>query len=539
MVQATVDLIRRFLWVVRLTPLVHTTPYACGLARQGERTGGRWAMSDPSQGFDTTQETKSDSVSPTLFVQGERFGWTYHDKRKLRRDFLEPIPLVPPYLPPVEEMQRLQHARARLKFRVTLSMKFGVAAGVVLACCAGVLTSSAGLPRVAIDILATASVLCIAGGAAGAVLVALRFFRLRASVHEALAEPQRRFEQARESWMSRKGAFEADESSRMEAIPDWAPAVLPPGNKRVDIVGGTPQGWEALLVVFCSSAVSTCGGVIIADLTDETVSQSFLAVAAAERRSTDMLAVPEMLLSGLFLGLARADIVDMIVQLVHPDDAADRVDRSVDRRILDRICSTLGGPISISRIVAALRILLGDSEESADLTEAERHVIANELFGDDYRQQTRGNLIRLESFINPLIGLTCDGDPRPAADVTCLALDRGHHGGHRDAAGSIIVQSLARQVGVHKGWATVVVVGADDVPFRQIERLSDSCERQGVRLVLFFRHLRGSVSQLLGGGSTLAIMRLGNHEEAQRAADFVGRQHTFVLSEVTRTLGGN
>ena len=34
-------------------------------------------------------------------------------------------------------------------------------------------------------------------------------------------------------------------------------------------------------------------------------------------------------------------------------------------------------------------------------------------------------------------------------------------------------------------------------------------------------------------------MRLGNHIEAQQAAGYIGRQHTFVLSQLTATLGGS
>ncbi len=34
-------------------------------------------------------------------------------------------------------------------------------------------------------------------------------------------------------------------------------------------------------------------------------------------------------------------------------------------------------------------------------------------------------------------------------------------------------------------------------------------------------------------------MRLGNHREAATAADLIGRQHKFVLSQLTASLGGN
>ncbi|MGW5686917.1 hypothetical protein [Nonomuraea sp. NPDC003754] len=57
-------------------------------------------------------------------------------------------------------------------------------------------------------------------------------------------------------------------------------------------------------------------------------------------------------------------------------------------------------------------------------------------------------------------------------------------------------------------------------------------------LTLLFRHLRETSLGMIGGGA-VAFMRLGNHEEATRAADFIGRQHRFVLSTLTHTLGGN
>jgi hypothetical protein len=55
---------------------------------------------------------------------------------------------------------------------------------------------------------------------------------------------------------------------------------------------------------------------------------------------------------------------------------------------------------------------------------------------------------------------------------------------------------------------------------------------------VLFRHLREDALHLLGGG-TAAFMRLGNHAEAEQAASYIGRQHRFVLSQLTATLGGN
>ncbi len=65
------------------------------------------------------------------------------------------------------------------------------------------------------------------------------------------------------------------------------------------------------------------------------------------------------------------------------------------------------------------------------------------------------------------------------------------------------------------------------------------CERRGVPLTLLFRRLREETSGEMIGGGAVAFMRLGNHEDATRAANFIGRDHTFVLSQITKNVGGN
>ena len=84
----------------------------------------------------------------------------------------------------------------------------------------------------------------------------------------------------------------------------------------------------------------------------------------------------------------------------------------------------------------------------------------------------------------------------------------------------------------------VIIAGADEVTRAHAERLSDMCDLRGVPLTLMFRHLRDDAEALLGGG-TAAFMRLGNHAEAEQAASYVGRRHTFVMSSFTVTRGAS
>jgi hypothetical protein len=100
------------------------------------------------------------------------------------------------------------------------------------------------------------------------------------------------------------------------------------------------------------------------------------------------------------------------------------------------------------------------------------------------------------------------------------------------------VQWLTVQVTTSRASPAVIIAGADEISRPHLERLSDACDRRGIPLTLLFRHMRETAAELAGGGAA-EFMRLGNHEEATAAADLIGRQHKFVLSQLTATLGGN
>ncbi len=102
---------------------------------------------------------------------------------------------------------------------------------------------------------------------------------------------------------------------------------------------------------------------------------------------------------------------------------------------------------------------------------------------------------------------------------------------------ALAIQWLTVQVSASRASApAVIIAGADEITRPHLERLSDACERRRVPLTLMFRHLREDALHMLGGG-TAAFMRLGNHAEAEQAASYIGRQHKFVLSQLTATVG--
>ena len=168
----------------------------------------------------------------------------------------------------------------------------------------------------------------------------------------------------------------------------------------------------------------------------------------------------------------------------------------------------------------------------------------SELFPPEYRRQIEPNLVRIEAFLTALAQHTEQPGqppvtPEPPAYYTCLALEPAARSARAEVLAALAIQWLTVQVTSSNDPApAVIIVGADEISRPHLERLAGACERRGVPLTLLFRHLRDTGLGMLGGGSA-AFMRLGHHGEAEQAAAYIGRQHRFVLSQVTATLGGS
>ena len=178
------------------------------------------------------------------------------------------------------------------------------------------------------------------------------------------------------------------------------------------------------------------------------------------------------------------------------------------------------------------------------LSQEEQALISAELFPPEYRRQIEPNLVRIEAFLTGLAQYTEQPGqppvtPEPPAYYTCLALEPAARSARAEVLAALTVQWLTVQVTSSNDPApAVIIAGADEISRPHLERLAGACERRGVPLTLLFRHLRETGLGMLGGGAA-AFMRLGHHGEAEQAAAYIGRQHRFVLSNVTASLGGS
>src|SRR5262249_30950950 len=106
---------------------------------------------------------------------------------------------------------------------------------------------------------------------------------------------------------------------------------------------------------------------------------------------------------------------------------------------------------------------------------------------------------------------------------------------------TVTLTHLLRHARPGRPWRhTVCVAGAQALPGAVIDRLAGACEATRTGLVLAYRSIPPHVRERLGrGNAALAVMRLGNAEDARSASEQIGAEHRFVLSQFTDTVGAS
>ncbi|WP_165966249.1 hypothetical protein, partial [Actinomadura sp. 7K534] len=469
-----------------------------------------------------------------LFSPDPRLGWVFRDRWWFLRPFPEPPPrqqALPDYL--ARRVRETEQAAQR-----RLSRTFPVSAGIgslllLFAACTAP-GSGAAVP--------VGSLLLGAIVAAPGTALTWWAVRQRNAARQAYELARQQItngyqDQARQ-WQARKHAHDTAERARLDALPEWGAAPRP--GRRLDVFGGNLWAWEALLTTYGTSTLAV-QPLLVLDLSREFVSRELVELAQAAWMGVDAQLLPSRQASSTLLAdMPPQDLVDAIVESMHggtPDAA--RADRSMDDRILTKVCGALGDNVTLGRIAAALRALMGEPDDGDLLTREERRHITGNLFTVEYRRQAHANLSRIESYVHPLENLGTEPSKEGVGYLTCIALDSQARNVRSELLTDLVVQWVTHRITASQdSTPALVIAGADELARRHLERLSDACERRGVPLTLLFRRLRDTSAEMIGGGA-VAFMRLGNHEDAAKAADFIGRDHRFVLSQITKNVGGN
>ncbi|MEV0406476.1 hypothetical protein [Actinoallomurus sp. NPDC050550] len=474
-----------------------------------------------------------------LFSPDPRLGWVFRDRRAYYVPFTEPPPQpqqLPQYL-----QQQVVATRQALDQRRRRTLPLSVTGFVILASFSAYSVSDHSLGRTSIPLGSfVLALICLGFGVVLTGIAATSWRNARDAYETARRRAEETYGAAMRDWQARRHRHESTEHHQANTRPEWGAVPRPLSRTRLDVFGGTLWSWEALLTTYGSSALFT-GPLLVIDLSRETVCGELAALSRAAGIDVDAQVLPAQLAASTLLsGLEPRGLVDAIVESMYggsPDAA--RADRAMDDRILMKVCEALGDGVSLARIGAALRALMGEPDDSAALDRDERRRIANELFSVEYRRQAHANLSRIESYVHPLEQLGTRPERRNSGYLTCIALDSDARNVRSELLTDLIVQWVTQRVAASGSpRPSVVVAGADELARRHLERLSDACERRGIPLTFLYRRLRETGGEMIGGG-TVAFMRLGNHEDATRAADFIGRDYRFVLSQITKNVGGN
>jgi hypothetical protein len=365
----------------------------------------------------------------------------------------------------------------------------------------------------------------------------------RAAQEEDLFAAQQEHARRFRDWQGREQAFSGQ--------PVWYPVALPAEIDRVDLVGGTLAGWSALLTMVAAPRLAAGDEITVLDLSEGAVARDLAAVAARARIAPLVWVLPaDLPRFDLGVGLPATALADVLSASVAAGLAGTGGhDPARDHALLDRLLAVLGDGARISQVTAGLRALgqVGDPREdvrNGQLTTGQLDRITA-LFG-------RGAADRvvierawaLEARLRVLERLGCDPAPMPRSKLRVVALAGGGGSFGNGVLGAYVAVSLTcllRHASPGRPWRhTLCVAGAEKLSEDVLDGLTNACEATRTGLVLAYRAVPGHVRERLGrGNAALAVMRLGNAEDAKVAAEQIGTQHRFVLSQLTDTVGAS
>jgi hypothetical protein len=427
-------------------------------------------------------------------------------------------------------------------------------AGVGAAWLAGVLTGGAVLLVTAAA--ASGAVCCVrAGWRAGRILSAqLRAEELRVA---AFAEVQLRQVAARQEQHARDVNAWRQRSSAVRRQPHWHPVTLPTTVHRVDIAGGTLAGWSALLTMIAAPRLAAGGEVTILDLTEGGAATDLLAVAR-EAEVTPLVWVLPADLPRLELGTqlppeVRADVLARTVSAADwpagrpgAGSAAGPADAAGDAALIGGVLRALGRDATMPQLIAGLRALgqIGGPAErlgSGGLTHSQLAGLSN-LAGRSTERLAAERAWVIEARLRALGTLATSVAHVPPSRLKVAWLDRRAAAVTNDVLAVYLVIALTavlRQASPGPRWQQMIcLLGADRLPGDLLDRLCDAAEIVGSGLVLCYRSIPGHVRERLGrGDAAVGFMRLGNADDARLAADHIGTEQRFVVSQLTDTVG--
>jgi hypothetical protein len=212
------------------------------------------------------------------------------------------------------------------------------------------------------------------------------------------------------------------------------------------------------------------------------------------------------------------------------------------------VLAVLGDGATLARLTAALRAVgeiggPGDHLRPAELTSVQLARLGT-LAGRGAGPVLIERAWALESRLQALSPLASGLVSQPASalrvawlDGNAAPLDSGTIAAYLVTA---LAETLRRSRRGQRWQQGVFLFGAERLPADVLDRLCDAAELTGTGLLLGYRSIPPAVRDRLGrGDAAVAFMRLGNAADALLAAEQIGTEHRFVISQLTDTAGAS
>lgn len=444
-------------------------------------------------------ERADEVIADNLFAQRERWGWQYIEPAPPRLSpKIHSSPTFKPRNPPPTKPSE----------RVSVRGLATAGAVVFIGLCAG-----------AVPII-------VVGLVAAAVVVYLPFSKnaSEASIHKEHRDGERRRQQAHAAalarWRQEVATWDQRERERQAATDLWFPVVLPAKPSRVDVFGGTPEGWSTLLTTVGASLLGDGHSIFVVDFTEEDVAGSLCGFAGLRDYPVTQCTIPaELEAAGLLDGLSTDEIAEILSEAV---DTARREPGDIQLLMLDTelirtVVECLDGPVTFQRLIAGLLVLQRSYDHGTDdrLSDQELLAVSQRIEQVMTTELAKSEVQFVRNMLTMLVPSVVERQSPVRSELGFIWPERGvsvlrsvdSNRRRRQLVDRLVAHVLRHRVrsgSRGNDGCVVVIAGADHLGQETLEVLAQRCRRSGLRLLLLMEHLRGDLEQLVGTSEKLS-----------------------------------
>ncbi|MEM8926386.1 MAG: hypothetical protein AAGD35_23010 [Actinomycetota bacterium] len=335
----------------------------------------------------------------------------------------------------------------------------------------------------------------------------------------------------------------------------WYPVRQVDPGRHIDIFGGGPLSWMAHLGITLPRVAGT-GPILVLDLSQLSVAdQVFAALAAvggAEADADINLSFPaDFPARDPLRTVANPAEVASLLTADLEDETSSFAD-DLELGLYQLVGDALGDEVTVGRYAAAFNALIRspyDHNEQLSPDELDRLLVSSTI--DRLGSNGHDRLSRASMTLNTMLRHSrpdMAGLPNWPAEAirpfvgnttTLIGTDDGLPPKFRRRLDNFLVAAATDWVRTEAPpSARVIVIDAGRVHADLLTGLITATRRVSAALTLVFEQLKPPAKDLLGRSDAETILyRLGNREDAEVAANFIGKDLRFVLSSITASVG--